>query len=76
LSREETQIRNGRISELIEALQAAKAGHVQRDESLMALKDRVEVMRVEMEREAEEMGRKREEEAKKDMLEREAALRR
>ena len=57
-------------------MQAAKAGHVQRDESLMALKDRVEVMRVEMEREAEERGRKREEEAKRDMLEREAALRR
>ena len=57
-------------------MQAAKAGHVQRDESLMALKDRVEVMRVEMEREAEERGRRREEEARKDMLEREAALRR
>jgi len=57
-------------------LQAAKAGHVQRDESLMALKDRVEVMRVEIEREAEERGRRREEEARKDMLEREAALRR
>ena len=57
-------------------MQAAKAGHVQRDESLMALKDRVEVMRVEMEREAEERGRRREEEARNDMLEREAALRR
>ena len=42
----------------------------------MALKDRVEVMRVEMEREAEERGRRREEEARNDMLEREAALRR